>query len=120
MRSPRHYRCYAMMLLVLGLVSSISSWAADTTKLDQARAQAQSAAMQGESGHAKKLVEHAERALNHVKAANISPANPDLDQAIKALASAIEQGKAGATDTATVHVHEAIQYLDAVRAGLGG
>src|SRR5947207_4909574 len=79
--------------------------------LTEAVKQTQAAIDAGNSGQARLVVEHAQQALSHAKAAEKEQPSPNLEEAIKRLQEAVKQGKSGRVDVAMKAAQVALQKL---------
>jgi t-SNARE complex subunit (syntaxin) len=96
----------------------------------QAREHASAAVEQGRMGHTDVLTQHAEQALEHViqaitgmfqaRAANEIIIPEHVQQAVKSLEEAINQGRMGHADVATKHAQEAVDLLSGPHGSGGG
>jgi hypothetical protein len=86
----------------------------------QAEQHANAALSQNQPGNTGPLVQHAQMALEHARMAQAEKPNPDMDKAIQGLEKAIEQGKAGDGNKAVEHTREALDYMSAAKAAMGG
>ncbi len=113
-------------LIALSLFTSLTLMDFAFAQADQAahmktaREHINVAIQEGQKGDATALVKHAEVGLEHAKMAQKIKSLPDLDSAVKSLDQAILLGRAGDAKKATEHAKEAMDYLGAAIAALGG
>jgi hypothetical protein len=104
----------------LTLVDSAISQTTQASHLKSAREHVNAAVQAGMKGDSKALVEHAEAGLEHATMAEKMKSLPDLVRGVDTLKQAITLGKSGDVSKATEHAKEAVNYLDATIAALGG
>ena len=80
----------------------------------EAISHAEAAVDHGSQGHADVLVEHAEEALTHAKAAQEEVKNPHLDEGVHELMEAIDHGKQDHAEVATKHAKSAVMHMKEV------
>jgi hypothetical protein len=85
----------------------------DGDHLTEAVKQTQAAIDAGNSGQTSLVVEHAEQALTHARAAEKERPSPTLEAAIKSLQQAVKEGKSGKVDVAMKAARTALQKLQA-------
>jgi hypothetical protein len=85
----------------------------DGDHLTEAVRQTQAAIDAGNSGQTSLVVEHAEQALTHARAAEKERPSPKLEAAIKSLQQAVKEGKSGKVDVAMKAARTALEKLQA-------
>jgi len=85
----------------------------DADHLTEAVKQTQAAIDAGKSGQTSLIVEHAEQALTHARAAEKERPSPKLEAAIKSLQRAVKEGKSGKVAVAMKAARTALQKLQA-------
>jgi hypothetical protein len=81
---------------------------------EKARELTQTALNEGQAGRTAQMVQNAEQALTHAKAAQKETPTPSLNEAVKNLQAAVDKAKAGKADSAVVAVQLALEKLTPV------
>ena len=103
--------CFGVFSLILFLSPAL----AGNTHVAEAISHAEAAVDHGQQGHPDALVEHAEEALTHAKAAQGEVNNPHLDEGVNELMEAIKHGKLGHADVGTKHAKSAVMHMKEVK-----